>query len=245
MVPQSFVTDKGFRLGTWVHGQSQKCNSPERRARLEALPGWSWNPKEEQFEEGLSHLHAYAEQHGDSMVPKEFVSDDGFHLGRWVANQLTECTNPERRARLEALPGWRWKPTESRFEQALDHLVLYVSEHGTAAVPPGFVTSDGFRLGAWAKNQRSQCTDAQHRKKLEQLPGWTWNLLDAAFDSGFEELQRYAAKHGGTQVRQGFIADGGYPLGNWVGNQRSKCTIPERRARLEALPGWYWAAKNK
>lgn len=50
LVPQSFVTPNGFRLGTWISGRRHERNkgalAQERVPELDAL-GMVWNPREE------------------------------------------------------------------------------------------------------------------------------------------------------------------------------------------------------
>jgi hypothetical protein len=46
-VPQSYVTGDGYQLGTWVGTQRAKRTTmpAERKSRLEALPGWTWDAR--------------------------------------------------------------------------------------------------------------------------------------------------------------------------------------------------------
>ena len=87
----------------------------DRKSRLEALPGWTWDLLETQWEEGFARLVAYVADKGDCRVPSDHVTRDGYRLGGWVNKQRTTRTTmpAERKSRLEALPGWTWdaRPT--------------------------------------------------------------------------------------------------------------------------------------
>ena len=49
----------------------------DRERRLEDLPGWTWDPVADQWEEGFSRLLDYVERHGDARVPHVLH-------GRWL-----------------------------------------------------------------------------------------------------------------------------------------------------------------
>jgi len=113
-VKSTFITDDGFRLGTWVHTQRNRYKnkklSADRIRRLEAI-GMEWMPSASSWENGFAHLKAYFEENGGAAVPAGYVCGDGYKLGTWVANQKSRnrCgALPEARAkRLEAL-GVTW-----------------------------------------------------------------------------------------------------------------------------------------
>src|SRR5262249_19731800 len=105
--------ENGFPLDTWVTSRRREFRlgrlTPERAARLEALPGWLWEPLEAQWEDAVAALERFTQREGHARVAFGH-QEDGFALGRWVAKRRTNYRNgklsSERVTRLEALPGW-------------------------------------------------------------------------------------------------------------------------------------------
>ena len=112
LVPAAFKLPNGYRLGRWVSLQRSAKDelSPDRKAAIVALTGWSWNVRDEQWETGFTYLKDYVENNGNCLVPWDFKSSTGFRLGAWVGNQRSrkEKLSTERKARLVSLLGWTW-----------------------------------------------------------------------------------------------------------------------------------------
>jgi hypothetical protein len=86
----------------------------ERIARLERLPGWTWNPSTDAFEAKFAVLMAFVEREGHARVPVEHMEGGATKLGRWVHDRRTAYRRGELGEatirRFEALPGWTWYP---------------------------------------------------------------------------------------------------------------------------------------
>lgn len=259
-VPQSFTTSSGLKLGAWVREQrgayAEGVLDDQRQHKLESLDGWSWNAREDNWDDGYRHLAKYVAIHGDAAVPKSAVLE-GFPLGRWVSRQRVwrgkGTLSAERQDKLSALSGWLWDPSASAWDEGFAHLSTYLHEHGGASVPQSFVV-DRYRLGAWASQQRllyaKGTLSADRRRRLQELPGWMWTAEDddARWMEFFGQVESYISAQGDAMVPQSFV-DGGYRLGQWVTTQRTAYAAgtlkPQRQQLLSALPGWAWQAREQ
>jgi superfamily II DNA or RNA helicase len=251
-VPQSW-TEKGYRLGQWVASirvryATGKFKDPVRIADLEALPGWSWTPRDDRWECGYSRLCDFVDREGHAQVPRGHL-ENGFALGRWVTKQRhasRRLPNDEHHQRLAGLPGWTWEPYDDRWESAYRLLKDFGDAEGHYDVPQSY-SIDGTRLGAWVGQQRLKHRQGQlsqdRSERLEALPGWTWNAVADRWKKGYRLLQAFVRQQGHARVPVECRVDD-YPLGYWVRTQRAFYTdgrlSPSRISRLEALCGWTW-----
>ena len=243
----------GFKLGAWVDRQRSAYRKGtlerDRVLRLEAIDGWRWTPKDDQWELGFTELVNYAAEHGGALVPFAYVVN-GYKLGGWVNTQRLAYFDgtmlPERRARLEDVSGWSWNPHADSWERAFTLVEEYAREHGTARVPDDYRAGD-VGLGAWVGTQRMRRRkgelSAGREQRLSSLPGWIWDHSQAQWDDSIAALWHYLEEYSNSSVPQGLTFDG-VPLGNWVARQRrdyAKGSLaPERQQELEAVPTWSW-----
>jgi hypothetical protein len=246
--PQAFIADDGYKLGIWVANQrkSQANLTPERIALLESLNGWSWNTLSDDWIAAYELLKGYAASTGAMRPPRDLTTPSGMTLAQWVARQRSnkDSMSTERQELLESLVGWSWDPFADQWQTGFDALKEYVALTGNARPPYGHKTAQGFSLANWVSGQRSNRDTLRQDRKvlLESLPGWNWDLREANWNEGFDRLVAFTAKTGNARPGTAFRSPDGFPLGSWVGTQRTtKASLsPERIALLESLSGWTW-----
>jgi hypothetical protein len=255
LVPVSYTTDDGFRLGAWVNKQRTAFGAgrldDDRTKRLAELPGWTWNVLDDSWDQGVARLERYVASEGDSRVPKDYRDDDGYGLGIWVHTQrrarASDRLSRARRRLLEAIPGWTWNTRKAQWEKGYGRLKRFLKLEGH---PPdgSYRDEDGYRLGHWVNNQRAAHRRGQLSEEraqlLESLPAWAWEMREASWEAGYDRLVRFAKREGHSRVPQSYQDADGYRLGAWVhiqrGLRREGELSEERVHKLEALPGWVW-----
>jgi hypothetical protein len=247
-----YKTEDGYFLGQWVAVQRRTKDSltRDRRQRLEALPGWSWDILLEQWEKGFYQLKQFSDREGHCRVRDGYKTDDGYPLGRWVAAQRMrkDSLNLDRQQRMEALAGWSWDAVSDRWDDGFSHLKKFLEREGHCQVPHGYKSESGYSLNTWVGRQRRQrdTMDPMRRQRLEVLPGWSWGVYSDQWEQGFSYLKQFSEREGHCRVPTTFKTDDDYPLGQWVAVQRrtKNSPAPDRRQRLEALPGWVWKVEK-
>ncbi|WP_131804695.1 DEAD/DEAH box helicase [Mycobacteroides abscessus] len=224
--------------GSWINKQRMKFREGrlpvERSRRLESLPGWSWDVLTDQWEMRFVEVSRRAQRVGTVAFPH------GSPQSAWVTNQRKAFSDGrlpvERSRRLESLPGWSWDVLTDQWEMRFAEASQRAQHVGNLAV------SRNQPLGKWIANQRrrfhtgSLC--AERIKRLESLPGWSWDVLTDRWEKMFVEVSRHA------HLRGNVTFPSKDPRGTWVTKQRKSFRAgtlsAERIKRLEALAGWSW-----
>ncbi len=163
-VPRGHV-EGDIQLGSWVSSRRAEHRrgvlEPARVAELEAIPGWSWDPRADDWALGLAALRIFVAREGHARVPPRLV-EGGFRIGSWTTSRRAErrrgALDVSRVAELEAIPGWSWNPLGDDWATGLAALRDFVIREGHARVPGGRIESD-VRLRSWVSHQR-----AEHRR---------------------------------------------------------------------------------
>ena len=249
LLPQKFRTAEGFSLGNWVSNQraAQDSMPVEQKLRLETIPGWVWDVRVAQWDIGFRHLAEFVGREGHCKVKQNYQTSDRFRLGQWASTQRRNqnILPIERRNLLEALSGWAWDRFADKWETGFRHLTEFSKRERHCQVPHNYLTTDGYRLGQWLKQQKADDGLPLTRKDLlDALPGWEWREASGTdqWDTGFSHLSEFVAREGHCQVPRNYLTTDGYRLGQWVLNQRKvRDTLStEHKDLLELLLGWTW-----
>lgn len=205
------------------------------------------------WEESFAGAMEFAAEHGHMRVPRGYRTSLGIDLHTWIGHQRQLYRNgqllAERVERLEGLAGWTWNARDSDWMRCLAAVHTFSAEHGHTAPGHRYRTADGIALGIWLQNQRNAFREgsmpAERVALLEAVPGWTWRVLDDAWERNLAALERYVDEHGHARPAKDVTVDG-LAVGNWVAIQRrlrNDGRLEAGRAeRLAGLPGWTWNA---
>ena len=196
----------------------------------------------------FAKLILYKNERGDCLVPRPFKTTDGYALGNWVGTQRNNKSqlSAEKVQRLEEI-SFIWDATAAAWEKAFEKLKKYKIDNGNCLVPDNFLAKDGFSLGKWVGNQRTN-RQSLSSKKIEDLEslGFVWEAKVAAWEAAFIKLIKYKQDHGDCLVPQRYKTADGLGLGTWTSRQRRNrnSLSKDRIQRLEAL-GFIWDVREK
>jgi hypothetical protein len=237
---------KWLQRQKWLAGQGKL--PAECRERLEQLGVEFKAPpsSDEIWDEMISRLVAFHQQHGHTRVPLKFAADR--KLGNWVGRQREMARNgnllPARRVRLEELEFEFVRTSRPTWEESYARLAAFHAQHGHVRVPLRS-GADG-QLARWAIRQRSLAASGElsrrRRARLERIGFVFVPARDSHWEEMFQALLAYAREHGHSCVPFNYGRHGDR-LGRWVWRLRAsyrRGRLPaDRIQRLEAM-GFRW-----
>ena len=160
-IPKNYVSESGKSVGRWLAIQRKYKNdgklSDERIALLDEIGMiWFYGDK---WEKGFGYAETYFKKNGDLLVKKDYVTEDGYALGKWIVNQrsayegtVRSRLTDEQKKRLDDI-GFVVDVNEYRWNCAYERAAEYYRYHGTVSVPRGYKV-DGIDLQSWFTEQR-------------------------------------------------------------------------------------------
>ena len=114
-----------------------------------------WNKHDLSFEQHYTQAEKYFREHGDLLVPANYVTTEGLGLGRWIRSMRAArkgvsraVIDDERIRRLDAI-GMHWNVSEDRWEQGYNEAERHYRANKDMKMSPQTKTETGFPLGQW------------------------------------------------------------------------------------------------
>ena len=201
------------------------------------------------WEEQYSEAKKYYSEHGNLNVPKNLLSKNGKNIHIWLEHQKENKRkgklSREKTDKLNEL-GIVWD-NEPPWEIGFRHAKEYYDSFGNLLVPIRYICPDGYKLGAWLTNQRTNLITKDKQRKLSQDKidrlnsiGMIWSIVDAKWYQNFEEAKKYYKKNNDiSSMPRAYKTSDGQDLFAWLESQ--KCAFrdgklsPEKTALLNEL----------
>lgn len=257
LVPQNLIVDGTIQLGHWVARQrvmyAKEKISADRVQLLENL-GFAWDRQEEDWNRKFELLRLYREAHGNCLVPKRYITEDGVKLGRWVGTQRALMVKGDikeyRKALLYDL-GMRAGQLEEEWNNKYNILKRYDDAHGDCFVSDRYVDpTTGIHLGKWLVIQRRAMAAGElteSKLKLMEALGISVDRNLEKWNSKYKVLCRYHEIHGNCDVTGTYVDRSGVKLGEWVEEQRrmyAQGEINDRHISLLDDLGFVWCLSD-
>lgn len=201
------------------------------------------------FDDWYKIAEKYYSEHGDLLVPVNFVDSNGKALGRWIATIRSNYKNPKRGTpvtieqaqRLEKI-GMAWNtPGRPTLDEWLLQCDLYYKEHGDLLVPTSY-KANGYNLGNWISIQRSRYKKGHISKEkiaILEKHGMVWEIPVKDTTSGtwniyYNAAANYFKEHGDLNVPPNIIVivDKKVSLKDWLALQKDRYQVARCKTKL-------------
>ena len=228
-VSSDFVTEKGETLGTWIATQRYRYKEKKiGQDRIDLLNeiGMSWQRYVSKWKLGFLQAEKYFINHGNLNVKVDYITEDSFKLGRWIANQRARYAKKQLTdSRIQALESLKivWSPVEAFWEEGYEQALCYFQLHDNLDVAHDFINEDGYPLGSWVSRQRLNLKKnkltLQQVERLNQI-GMIWDRNALKWLEGYNHALEYSKGNDLGKIPQKYCSPDGYKLGEWISIQK-------------------------
>ncbi len=154
-------------LGAWVsrsryaYRGKQGALENYKIEKFESIPGWTWEPISDSWNQMFDAVFDYAKQHGSTKIPNH-IKVAKISLRSWVITQrkayfgitpnLAEL-DKVKIDKLESIAGWTWDPVSDFWNQMFVAVCDYAKQHGNIKIS-SYATGLDRQLRTWIVNQR-------------------------------------------------------------------------------------------
>lgn len=229
-VPARYITEEGYALGSWLNNQKAirkgtlvgKLTEDQVR-KLDSI-GMIWDSLDYFWEQNFKLAKEYYLTYGNLVIPTNYKSTDGKHLGNWILRQRqlykSNSLTDEQIKKLDSI-GMDWMDRVDRvWENGFIEAKNYLEESGNLSVPKNYRSNTDFPLGIWIQRQRSLYKNnkiSEDRIKRLTDVGMNWNPDD--WESRFNLAKQYYEEHGNINISQKEVIQGVW-LGKWIVSQK-------------------------
>lgn len=176
----------------------------------------------------------YFNDNGNLEIPAKYITEEGYALGSWIANQkairkgtINGKLTENQINKLDSIHMIWEDYNDLNWSKHYHVAKQYYKEHGNLEVPSRYVNADGVSLGRWISSVRSWYNSGAHKKYLQndrvkQLEdiGMIWNAMDNSWEQNFKLAEQYYREHRNLDVPSNYKTKDGTHLGSWIGRQK-------------------------
>lgn len=259
-VPKDYVTPEGEPLGHWIKNQRlyycyKRTITEEQIEKLNSI-GMLWKVNQDYSWNHMYNLSKkYFEKHGNLLITRSYVAENGEHLGKWIATRRCEymagTLSKEKQEKLEDI-GMVWQVNQSYSWSHMYKLAAdYFEKYGNLTIPTSYVTENGENLGAWIAENRDNYEikklSEDQVEKLETI-GMAWSLAENEWNEKYEMVKEYYLKYGNLSTRRNSNPPLSPNLLNWLSWQRKYYQMnmlsESKTKKLESI-GMNWNVSGK
>ena len=259
-VPKDYVTPEGEPLGHWIKNQRlyycyKRTITEEQIEKLNSI-GMLWKVNQDYSWNHMYNLSKkYFEKHGNLLITRSYVAENGEHLGKWIATRRCEymagTLSKEKQEKLEDI-GMVWQVNQSYSWSHMYKLAAdYFEKYGNLTIPTSYVTENVENLGAWIAENRDNYEiknlSEDQVEKLETI-GMAWSLTENEWNEKYEMVKEYYLKYGNLSTRRNSNPPLSPNLLNWLSWQRKYYQMnmlsESKTKKLESI-GMNWNVSGK